>query len=196
MARMPKHQKKCLVFGSVHPTVPIELDKEMPLLHLSLPRRETLGIIFDHVVSESNLESHQIEKSEALLDAALGLTIMEARLAFGKAIAVRQRLTSTEIDFVIGEKERIIRQSGVLEYFHPKTGWDDVGGLGPLKRWLKNRGRAFSSHAKAFGLEPPRGALLLGVPGCGKSLTAKAVAGLWRFPLLRFDLVACLVALW
>lgn len=188
MARMPKHQKKCLVFGSVHPTVPIELDKEMPLLHLSLPRRETLGIIFDHVVSESNLESHQIEKSEALLDAALGLTIMEARLAFGKAIAVRQRLTSTEIDFVIGEKERIIRQSGVLEYFHPKTGWDDVGGLGPLKRWLKNRGRAFSSHAKAFGLEPPRGALLLGVPGCGKSLTAKAVAGLWRFPLLRFDL--------
>ena len=70
MARMPKHQQKCLVFGSVHPTVPVELDKEMPLLHLSLPRRETLGIIFDHVVSESNLQPHQIEKNEALLDEA------------------------------------------------------------------------------------------------------------------------------
>ena len=93
-------------------------------------------------------------RSEALLDAALGLTIMEARLAFGKAIAVRERLTSTEIDYVISEKERIIRQSGVLEYFHPRTGWDEVGGLDALKRWLRNRGRAFSSQAKAFGLEP------------------------------------------
>ena len=113
---------------------------------------------------------------------------MEARLAFSKAVATKGRLTSAEIEFVIEEKERIIRQSGVLEYFHPRTDWDDVGGLDELKHWLKNRGRAFTSQAKAFGLEPPRGALLLGVPGCGKSLTAKAVAGLWRFPLLRFDL--------
>lgn len=188
MARIPASHSKCLILGSVTPTTPLELDKEMPLLHLPLPRRETLSIIFDDVVSEADLAPHQVEKSEALLDAALGLTIMEARLAFGKAIAVRERLTSTEIDYVISEKERIIRQSGVLEYFHPRTGWDEVGGLDALKRWLRNRGRAFSSQAKAFGLEPPRGALLLGVPGCGKSLTAKAVAGLWQFPLLRFDL--------
>jgi len=188
IARMTKSEGKCLILGTVTPTTPLELDKEMPIIELDLPRRHTIGIIFDDVVEEASLQPHQIEKNEALLDAALGLTIMEARLAFSKAVATKGRLTSAEIDFVIQEKERIIRQSGVLEYFHPRTDWDDVGGLDELKHWLKNRGRAFTSQAKAFGLEPPRGALLLGVPGCGKSLTAKAVAGLWRFPLLRFDL--------
>ncbi len=188
MARMTKSDGKCVILGTVNPTPVIELDKEMPIIEMDLPRRHTIGIIFDDVADEAGLLPHQIEKHEALLDAALGLTIMEARLAFSKAIAVEGRLTASEISFVIEEKERIIRQSGVLEYFHPRTDWDDVGGLDELKDWLKNRGRAFTSQAKAFGLEPPRGALLLGVPGCGKSLTAKAVAGLWRFPLLRFDL--------
>ena len=188
LARMTKSENKCLILGTVTPTTILELDKEMPIIELDLPRRHTLGIIFDDVTDEAGLLPHQIEKSEALLDAALGLTIMEARLAFSKAVATKGQLTSAEFDFIIEEKERIIRQSGVLEYFHHRTEWDDVGGLDELKHWLKNRGRAFTSQAKAFGLEPPRGALLLGVPGCGKSLTAKAVAGLWRFPLLRFDL--------
>ena len=188
LARMTKSDNKCMILGTVTPTTILELDKEMPIIELDLPRRHTLGIIFDDVTEEAGLLPHQVEKSEALLDAALGLTIMEARFAFSKAVATKGRLTSAEIEFVIEEKERIIRQSGVLEYFHPSTDWDDVGGLDELKAWLKNRGRAFTSQAKAFGLEPPRGALLLGVPGCGKSLTAKAVAGLWRFPLLRFDL--------
>ena len=188
LARMTKSDEKTLVFGTVIPRIPTELDKEMPVIELDLPDRHTLGIIYDAVVAEAGLQPHQCEKNEALLDAALGLTVMETRLAFGKAVASKGRLTSAEIDYVIQEKERIIRQSGVLEYFHPRTDWDDVGGLDQLKDWLKNRGRAFTSQAKAFGLEPPRGALLLGVPGCGKSLTAKAVAGLWRFPLLRFDL--------
>jgi len=188
IARMTKSDEKTLVLGTVVPRIPMELDKEMPVIELDLPDRHTLGIIYDDVVEEAGLLPHQCEKNEALLDAALGLTVMETRLAFGKAVASRGRLTGEEIDYVIQEKERIIRQSGVLEYFHPRTDWDDVGGLDCLKDWLKNRGRAFTSQAKAFGLEPPRGALLLGVPGCGKSLTAKAVAGLWRFPLLRFDL--------
>ena len=183
LARMTKSDHKCVILGTVTPTTVLELDKEMPIIELDLPRRHTLGIIFDDVVEEAGLLPHLIEKSEALLDAALGLTIMEARLAFSKAVATKGRLTSSEIDFVIEEKERIIRQSGVLEYFHPRTEWDDVGGLDELKVVEESRSR-FTSQAKAFGLEPPRGALLLGVPGCGKSLTAKAVAGLWRFPPL------------
>ena len=151
---MTKSENKCMILGTVTPTTILELDKEMPIIELDLPRRHTLGIIFDDVVEEAGLLPHQVEKSEALLDAALGLTIMEARLAFSKAVATKGRLTSAEIDFVIEEKERIIRQSGVLEYFHPRTEWDDVGGLDELKHWLKNRGRAFTSQAKAFGLEP------------------------------------------
>ena len=91
----------------------------MPVIELDLPDRQTLGIIYDNVVEEAGLLSHQCEKNEALLDAALGLTVMETRLAFGKAVASRGRLTGAEIDYVIQEKERIIRQSGVLEYFHP-----------------------------------------------------------------------------
>ena len=106
LARMTKSDNKCMILGTVTPTTILELDKEMPIIELDLPRRHTLGIIFDDVTEEAGLLPHQVEKSEALLDAALGLTIMEARLAFSKAVATNGRLTSSEIDFVIEEKDK------------------------------------------------------------------------------------------
>jgi hypothetical protein len=89
---------------------------------------------------------------------------------------------------VAQEKERIIKQSEVLEYYPTDARMTDVGGLDQLKEWLDRRGRAFGAGARDFGLDAPKGVLLLGVQGCGKSLLAKAIAATWQFPLLRFDM--------
>jgi SpoVK/Ycf46/Vps4 family AAA+-type ATPase len=89
---------------------------------------------------------------------------------------------------VFSEKQQIIRKSGLLEYYSSEEDFHQVGGLAALKDWLNKREVAFTAEANAFGLPPPKGVLLLGVQGCGKSLCAKAVSRLWQLPLLRFDM--------
>ena len=88
---------------------------------------------------------------------------------------------------ILSEKEQIIRKSGILEFYHATEQFSDVGGLEEMKRWLEKREKAFTKEAREFGLPRPKGILLIGVPGCGKSLTAKAVGSLWKLPLLRLD---------
>lgn len=174
-----------VVLGMPSASLPIELVKEVPVVELPLPDASILETVVEQVADEQGVT---FDGSEALLEAARGLTVMEARLAFGQAAVVRRRLDGSAVDLVAREKERVIRQSGVLEYYEPGAGMADVGGLDQLKVWLTQRGRAFGAGARDFGLDPPKGALLLGVQGCGKSLLAKAVAATWQFPLLRFDL--------
>jgi SpoVK/Ycf46/Vps4 family AAA+-type ATPase len=113
---------------------------------------------------------------------------MEARIAYSRAAQELGKLDSAAIRLVAQEKSRVIKQSGVLEYFEPTTNMADVGGLENLKKWLSRRGRGFGHGAREYGLEPSRGIVLLGIQGCGKSLIAKSVAAAWQFPLLRFDL--------
>src|SRR5439155_88440 len=86
--------------------------------------------------------------------------------------------------------KQILRKSGMLEYYDASEGLSEVGGLEELKRWLNTRTDAFSERAKSYGLPSPKGLLLLGVQGCGKSLTAKAIASAWKLPLLRLDVGA------
>ncbi|MHA1766541.1 MAG: AAA family ATPase [Promethearchaeota archaeon] len=183
-----KEFKKTLILAQPIKVIPIELIKELPIVEIELPDRVVLKIIFDDVVKSYNLEPSEVEESDKLIDAALGLTTMEARLAFSKAIVDSGKLTEESIQYIIKEKENIIKKKELLEYFHPENNLDTVGGLDILKDWLKRRGKAFGRGAKDFGLDTPRGVLLLGVPGCGKSLCAKAIANVWNFPLLRFDL--------
>jgi len=121
---------------------------------------------------------------ERVVEAALGLTANEIRSVLSKSLV---RTRDFDIDTVLAEKKHIIRKSGILEFFESHEDWNDVGGLEILKDWLRKRQLAFSHRARDFGLPIPRGILLLGVPGCGKSLTAKAVSGLWQMPLLRLD---------
>ncbi|MFY0538904.1 AAA family ATPase [Nannocystis pusilla] len=108
-------------------------------------------------------------------------------MAFGKAAAELGRLDHGAVSLVVREKERVIKQSEVLEYYPTEASLDDVGGLGQLKHWLDRRGRA-SAPGRATSAWTLRRVLLLGVQGCGKSLLAKAVAATWQFPLLRFDM--------
>jgi hypothetical protein len=173
--------------------IPPELEKEISVLDVPLPTaRDLFELLKDivEVVRQNGRAQVQLtrEDAEQLINAALGLTLAEAESAFAKAIASDGRLSREDIPLVLEEKRQVIRKSGLLEYFAAEQGLAHVGGLAQLKAWLDRRGAAFSEAARRFGLPEPKGLLLLGVQGCGKSLTAKAVAGQWRLPLLRLDM--------
>lgn len=185
IARLPASPRKLIVISTPLPGLPMDLRKEIPTIELELPGIDDLREVIKGVAD--TLGIHE-SSDDALLDAARGLTVMEARLAFGKAAAELERLDHSAVPLVAREKERIIKQSDVLEYYPADARMTDVGGLDQLKQWLTLRGNAFGAGARDFGLDSPKGVLLLGVQGCGKSLLAKAVAETWQFPLLRFDL--------
>jgi SpoVK/Ycf46/Vps4 family AAA+-type ATPase len=173
--------------------MPPEIEKEVSVLDVPLPAyRDLLDLLKEivEVVRRNNRARVELNREEAdeLVRAALGLTLAEAESAFAKAIATDGRLSRDDIPLVLEEKRQVIRKSGLLEYFSAEQTLSAVGGLEHLKTWLARRGSAFSEAARRFGLPEPKGLLLLGVQGCGKSLTAKAVAGQWRLPLLRLDM--------
>ncbi|MBU2964032.1 AAA family ATPase [Amphritea sp. 2_MG-2023] len=168
--------------------LPPELEKDTQVLEMPLPSIDDLKKIMLQAKQRYAIDDRDYQESPNLLEAALGLSTSEAQLAFSKAALEFKRLTESEIPFIVKEKEQVIRKSGHLEYFHPKLTLDDIGGLDNLKSWLKRRREAFTADAREFGLETPRGVLLLGLPGTGKSLAAKAVASAWQLPLLRLDM--------
>ncbi|MEQ8843595.1 MAG: AAA family ATPase [Phycisphaerales bacterium] len=185
IARLPGRPRKLIVLSTPMSGLPMDLRKEVPTVELELPGIEDLRVVLEDAAKALGVTASE---DEPLLDAARGLTVMEARLAFGQAAAELGRLDHSAVPLVAREKERIIKQSEVLEYYPTDARMTDVGGLDQLKEWLDRRGRAFGAGARDFGLDAPKGVLLLGVQGCGKSLLAKAVAATWQFPLLRFDM--------
>ena len=169
--------------------LPDELQKDINVIDYDLPGlRELDGLLtraMDSVRGQEGVDAKlTAEAREHVLKATLGLTLTEAENVFAKCIVEKGRF---DVGLIVAEKQQLIRKSGVLEYFQSNQQVEDIGGLEVLKGWLKNRGLAFTDKAQRFGLPAPRGILLLGVQGCGKSLTAKAVARLWRLPLLRLD---------
>jgi SpoVK/Ycf46/Vps4 family AAA+-type ATPase len=173
--------------------VPSELEKELTVIDFPLPTREELGQLFDEMIVEArNNPSLQIEDNEesrrALFDGALGLTATEVENVFAKILLKRGRLTAAEAPEVYQEKRQIVRKSGLLEYIDTEESIESIGGLHHLKAWLEKRRHAFHPAARRFGLPMPKGLMLLGVQGCGKSLAAKAVSQYWNMPLLRLDM--------
>ena len=173
--------------------IPPEIEKEVSVLDVPLPGyRDLLQLLKEivGVVRQGNRAKIDLTKDDAdqLIRAAQGLTLAEAENAFAKAIATDGRLSKDDVPRVLEEKRQVIRKSGLLEYHAGEERLQNVGGLDLLKTWLARRGAAFSEAARRFGLPEPKGLLLLGVQGCGKSLTAKAVAAQWRLPLLRLDM--------
>jgi len=188
-----KNSYKTIVLVSPIQEIPPELDKEITVLSFPLPDRAELGDLLDRIVDDVKQFRQVVIDLDAaardrLLSAALGLTLNEAENVFAKIIVKDERLGGDDVNEVFAEKQQIIRKSGLLEYCATDESFNQVGGLGILKDWLDKRSIAFSREARDFGLPPPKGILLLGVQGCGKSLCAKAVSSLWQLPLLRFDM--------
>jgi hypothetical protein len=173
--------------------IPPEIEKEISVLDVPLPTHRDLFQLLKEivgVVKESRRAVVDLRREDVddLIQAALGLTLSEAENAFAKAIARDGRLSKADVPVVLEEKRQVIRKSGLLEYHPADASLSSVGGLASLKTWLDRRGRAFGEAARRFGLPEPKGLLLLGVQGCGKSLTAKAIAAQWKLPLLRLDM--------
>ena len=169
--------------------LPLELEKEMAVVDFDLPDRSEIDGIVSKVLRSvgPNREialRNDPEIREKIVEAALGLTAEEAESVFAKSLI---RTKDFNFDVILSEKKNIIRKSGLLDFFESRYGMSDIGGLEPLKGWLKKRQKAFSQKARDFGLPLPKGILLIGIPGCGKSLTAKVVGSMWKMPLLRLD---------
>lgn len=184
-----KTSYKTLILLSPLLKLPPELEKEITVVDYQLPTLGEIDRLLENIIqsvksrTEIKTDMTPLER-EQVLKAASGLTSNEAENVFAKSLVEKRKF---DIDIILGEKEQIIRKSGILEYYRASEAFADVGGMDLLKGWMTRRTASFTDEAKRYGLPEPKGILLLGVQGCGKSLSAKAIASLWRLPLLRLD---------
>lgn len=184
---------RTLVLVSSVATLPAELDALVTHLDYPLPDEPFLRGLLQRMITR-NTESGSVrseltdEDAERLAAAAVGLTAFEAENAFARAMVVDGTLTAADVSVVAEEKGQIIRKSGVLELVSSTVKLEDIGGLGNLKTWLTKRNGSWLAEARSYGLPAPKGVLMTGVPGCGKSLTAKAMSSAWGLPLIGLDI--------
>lgn len=192
IATLFKKNRKTLVIISPVKKIPPELERDITVIELELPSKEEIKSIFDALYTpgaKKALGEITADEQERIIQAAMGLTFGEADNAFAKAFVEYSADKSNPISrLVMREKALAVKKSGILEYFEPRQTADDIGGLANLKSWLKMRSKAFSKKAREYGLPMPRGILLCGLPGTGKSLSAKAASSILGLPLLRFDI--------
>ena len=183
---------KNVIFVSPTTELPLELQKDVTIVDFELPteadiRRKLLEMI------EVNRPTGRIsidltpDDEERLTKAALGLTLQEAENAFARAMVEDGALDVRDVDVILEEKRQVIKKTEILEFVATGPSFDEVGGLQNLRRWLERRNDSWRDAARVYSLPAPKGILIAGVPGCGKSLTAKCTAQLWQLPLLRLD---------
>lgn len=167
--------------------IPIELEKDITIVDYSLPESEEIQLIIKEALAAFN-DTEVVEIEDELLNncinACLGLTRSEIQNTIARSLS---SLGTVDPRILLNEKKQIIKKSGILEYVESKEYMKNIGGISKLKNWLTKRSTAFSIEAKEFGLPEPRGLILTGVPGCGKSECCKAVSNLWNMPLLKLD---------
>ena len=179
-----KTKGKVLIVLGCRQVLPPELEREFVLMDFSLPDRDTLGTVLDQICQSAKLKPPKDDPREQILDAASGLTCAEAENAFALSIVENKAVTALN---VAQEKAQTVRKNGLLELVEVREGLADIGGLDCLKDWLVKRRDAFSKRAQQYGLPSPKGLLIVGIPGTGKSLTAKATASVFGRPLLKLD---------
>ena len=168
---------------------PLELEKELVVLDVPLPSREEVGRLLALLLKAQGIEL-QPALFEQFVKGSLGLTEREIKRLYARILLAGGRFSEADLRELVEEKRQAIRRSRHLEFWDTGGSLGEVGGMDSLKEWLGVRALGFTEAARSFQLPEPRGLFLLGVQGCGKSLMAKAVADLWRFPLLRLDVGA------
>lgn len=191
-ARAVRTTRKSVLFLLPFFQVPEELQKEVTLAVFQLPDRAHLEPVIQRLAAELAAAGLPVElgpqATDALVRAAAGLTLNEAERALRRAAILQGRLNAEAAHLVVEEKTQLIRKTGLLEYYHHSESFRDVGGLENLLAWFQSRAPVFAGVARYAGLPQPKGVLLVGVSGCGKSLSARALAGAWGVPLLRLDI--------
>ncbi len=192
-SRVLRQRKKAVFFVCPHLRLPDELYSIFKVMEIPLPRYEELSMLLDACIAlEPKAESLKASVTDTLrgemVRAAQGFTANEAVEAFRGALIDQEEVSSHAVDLVLREKQALVDKGGVLEFVNQETDTWEIGGLENLRKWLDERGRAFSPEAAEHGLTPPKGILAMGVSGCGKSLCVKAIASYWKLPLLRLDM--------
>ena len=171
--------------------IPDELQDEAVVVRLARPSADELESVLDQLTRQANVDIALTDSGkEKIVQAAMGMTASQARRVFSKAVVTCGRLDDRSIPLITEEKAQMVRQIEALEYVNVQETPESVGGLGVLKEWLQLREKAFTKDARDYGLPAPKGIALIGIPGTGKSLTAKMISALWQLPLLRLDVGA------
>jgi SpoVK/Ycf46/Vps4 family AAA+-type ATPase len=185
LLRLAKTNGHALILLGCRLRLPAELDHEITRIDFALPGPPELGSVLNGIVESAKLTSPEEDEREDILHAALGLTTIEAENVFALSVVESGKL---DPGIISREKARTLKRNGLVEVIETKPSLDAIGGLDNLKQWLETRKLAFSAEAKEFGLPAPKGLLIVGIPGTGKSLTAKATATAFGIPLLRLDM--------
>jgi SpoVK/Ycf46/Vps4 family AAA+-type ATPase len=194
LARTLPQQKKTLVFIGPVLEVPVELERDVVVLELPLPEIDDLRPVLREVLAAQGNGQVLItpDDEERLLRSCTGLTEPQARKLLQRAFLDQDRLTEDVMWSVVSEKRQLLRGSELLEFWDVHEKLEDIGGLVWLKEWLSRRVEAYSERARRYNLPEPKGILLFGVQGCGKSLTARVTGRILNFQLIRFDVSAVL----
>ncbi len=187
LTRELKRSKKTIVLTSHALELPEELKEEVTVIDFPLPNIQEINHLISYVVEKpEQLQVSGLAK-EQLVKACQGLSRARIGRVLAKALAAKQQINESDIDGVLEEKQQAIRQTGILEFCNSRESLKNVGGLENLKQWVKMRQEAFTDEARRYGIPNPKGVLLVGIQGTGKSLSAKTIACEWRLPLLRLD---------
>ena len=186
LSRILKLQPKTIIIIGSELKLPIELQDLITILQFQLPTQEEITKELERLINSLKI-SIDAKLFENLTRSCQGLSLERIRRVLSKIIATYKTINEESILILLSEKKQIISQTEILEYYPVNEKFDNLGGLKILKEWLQKRQTAFSLQATEYGLPTPRGLLLIGVQGTGKSLTAKAIANDWKLPLLKLD---------